>query len=172
MRRPLIRMMALLAIMAFVAAGCEDQTKVGEGLRSFDPKEAEAQKRLGEFTKQSPSPAATSNPNALGGKSPTADPNAEANKNAPVVEIVLVHDDPYFTVDGQPTNEVTVQAGSKVRIVNKDDRRRSFTTTEPVIDSGPLDPGQTWESAVLNRKGSFHLEDKFVPFITALFRVS
>lgn len=168
-RKPFL--VVMLVVLAVLSAACEDKTKVGEGLKSFDPKEAEAQKRLGEFTKQSPSPAATTNPNALGGK-PTNDPNAEANKNAPVVEIVLVHDDPYFTVDGQPTNEIVVQAGTKIKIVNKDDRTRSFSTTEPIVDSGAIEPGSTWESPVLSRKGTFHLEDKFVPFITALFKVS
>lgn len=152
---------ALLAVAALLLAACQRSEKVGEGLLE-KLKEQEQQRRLGEFLK-SPEPTGQPSPAALGG-SPA--PGKTGGPQREVFQVLLVNDPPYY----EPGQQLTVPLGTTIRVTNKDDNTRSFTTPDGPYDSGDLAPGQSRE-LVVNVKGKFQLYDPNVPFATGTLEV-
>lgn len=157
------RIFVLVALAALLTGACQRSTKVGsEGLLKA-AEDAKAQAALREALKKTEPPAS---PAPIGvGKSPTASPTTGPREE--VYEVTLIHDNPYY----QPGDHITVGAGTRIRVTNRDDRVRHWKSDpEGVFDSGPIAPGKTWEY-VATQKGKFGISDDNVPFATATLEV-
>lgn len=165
-----LKMIALLTIASILLVGCKKEAGVGDAFQSFDPKEAEAARRLGEAAKVSQDPNAAPSTAAIQNK-PSPQPTGQAPKPTQTLTLSLVHDSPYFELDGIETNEISVSVNTQLKIVNNDDRPRSFVVPGLAYDSEKLDPGQ---GATFNAttKGVFQVEDAYAPFVSANLRVT
>lgn len=164
------KLIALGLLVSILFIGCNKEEGVGEGLKSFDPKEAAAAKRLGEAADKTQDPNAAPSIAAIQNK-PTQSPTTQTQKPTQVLTVSLIHDSPYFLLEGVETNEIAVSVNTQLKLVNNDDRPRSFVVPALGYDSGKLEPGA---SATFNAttKGAFQVEDTYAPFISANLRVS
>lgn len=161
-----MKLLFLLVLLAGMSLACRESTDVGSE-ELLDIEEAEQQNRIGQVL-NSPEPDDSPVSGAIGQPSPGNQPSP--GQQTQIVEIALIHDDPYFNVDGNPSNEINVSAGSILKVVNQDDRTRQFADEGGAFASPALEPGQTWEYNASVR-GEFRLSDEFVPFVFGILRV-
>lgn len=150
-----------LAILLAGLVGCKGPTEVGsEELLDIDEREQE--RRLGEIIN---SPDSDQSQQQLGA-SPSPTDTSPPPEQKVYFDLSLINDNPYY----EPSNQIQLAAGTIIRITNKDDNARRFSTPEGPYDSGDIAVGGTVE-VVLNIKGDFRVEDPNVPFAIATLQV-
>lgn len=151
-----------VVLVALTLSACQKKEKVGGPGLLKGVKEQQQAKRLGEFLK---SPAPTAQAGAIqNSPAPQRSPSPPPKQ---VLEIALVSEGGVYY---KPGPAIRVSAGTTIRLINKDDKPRHFTTSDGTYDSGELKPGQAFEF-VADIKGKFQVEDPKVPFATATLEV-
>ncbi len=171
----LLRVFAVIALVLSVAA-CGDDTQVGSAI---NPEELDdAQNRLGEFLQEEeteaegggfigrddPDPAASDNGEAEAQQDQEErDRQIQEQREQAAIEMSITAGgyDPYF---------IRVFAGGTVRVVNRDGQARSVVADKGEFDSGPLQPGESWNYEA-TQVGKFNFHDGTRPYVVGTLEV-
>jgi plastocyanin len=154
-----IRLVLALLALTVLATACGGDEKVGDESLLEGTDEEGGGPRLGETTTTTADPTASTTVATTAAPAATTPPTTAAA--APSVEISINSD---TTAGGQFQPRVAqVPSGAVVRFVNKDTVPRSVVADAGAFDSGPIQPGASWDWTA-GGPGSYNYSDGTRPY--------
>jgi plastocyanin len=162
MKRALV---ALLALVALVGAGCSEDKKVGsDELLQFNESATTTTGAPGAGGPATTAVATTVKVQATA--PPTTKPSAAKAATPASTDFQLS-----ITANGFDPDNFVVKVGQRVVFTNKDSgRAHSWVANDGTWDSGPLPPGEQFVY-VANKAGVFDFKDEEVPFLIGRMEV-
>lgn len=173
-----MKIFAALLVGAFLLAACGEEKSVGSEVGQVAGKkggssirdESEAinkKKQGGGFIDEETPPPATTAPTAA----PTPPPT--------FYDVALVANSPYYSVNGEPLNQLVMSIRATLRVTNKDETRerncRSFThaveSGSPLFSTGCMPPNAAPWSHIFEKAGKFPVRDDGLTFASTSITV-
>lgn len=159
----LIRLLAIVALLALVLAGCGDDTEVGSGVKLDEKGEAGA---LRDPATTTTAPTTTTIAPTTTTAKPTATTKATTTTTAMAAVVIKIQDDKQGVAFDPP--QVRVKRGQVVewKNVSAEGTTRQIRSEKNVFRSPPIPPGGTWRWTA-NVPGTHNYADETRPYAVA-----